>query len=76
MEVKRETRRQAERKYQAALSAVRAAEDVSEAAWMKAKAELDKARRDLISAEEAYPTSKEVKREANILRLRNRGLDC
>jgi hypothetical protein len=75
MEAKHTARQHAERNYKAALAAVRAAEDVSETAWVAAKADLDKARRDLISAEEAFPTSKEVRRAANVLRLRNRGLD-
>jgi hypothetical protein len=71
------TRQQAERTYQAALTAVRAAESGrDEQAWLAAEAALSVARRALIDAEAKYPTAKETKRAANVLRLRNRGLDC
>jgi len=77
-------RKDAERQYQAALKAARTAEDTycdlkdaaSEQAWEAANANLNLARQALLAAEEAFPTARESKRVANILRLRNRGLEC
>lgn len=70
-------RTQAQRNYNSALAAVRAAEcGTDEAAWAAADAVLTAARNALLNAEEMFPTSAETKRAANLLRLRNRGLDC
>lgn len=68
-------RRQAEKRYHAALKAERAAQDGTEGAYLAAKAALDTARRELVAAEIARPTASERRNLANELRLRNRGLD-
>lgn len=68
-------RKAAQVAYDAAVKAARAAEDVSEEAYLAAKAELDARRRELVALELEYPTPAEAKRAANLLRLRNRGLD-
>ena len=69
-------RKQAEREYNEALAAVRKAEDVSERAYESAKSALAIARTNLIAAEADQPTPAEIKKANNIMRLRNRGLDC
>jgi hypothetical protein len=70
------TRKQAEASYQAALSAVRAAESGSDlAAWEAANAVLTAARTALIAAEAEFPTAAEVKRESRRQWLRNTGHD-
>ena len=68
-------RKQAEREYNNALSALRASEEISEQAYELAKTELAVARTNLIAAEANEPTSAEVKKANNTMRLRNRGLD-
>lgn len=69
-------RAKAENEYKAALAAVRVAESgTDEAAWNKANAILGAARTALISAETAFPTFAETKRNNRELTLRNRGLD-
>jgi hypothetical protein len=70
------TRQKAEKTYQAALSAVRAAESGSDlAAWEAANAVLANARTALIEVEAQFPTAAEVKREARRQWLRNTGHD-
>jgi hypothetical protein len=69
-------RKQAEREYANALQVLRTAEDISEQAYEAAKIALANARTNLIAAESDQPTTAEVKKENNIMRLRNRGLDC
>ncbi len=68
------SRKQIETKYQAAVNAMNSA--TTEAAYFAAVAELDILRPLVIAAEQQYPTPAETKRRANILTLRNRGLDC
>jgi hypothetical protein len=68
-------RKHAEREYSKALSAVRAAEDISEKAYEAAKQALAIARTNLIAAEAAQPTATEINRAARTMMLRNRGMD-
>ena len=70
------TRKQAEKEYKAALAAWNKAQDVSEAAFAAANARLTIARKNLVAAEIATPTRKEIKRHCELLRLGNRGLDA
>jgi len=62
-------------RYNAALSDQRAAENLNPSAYYQANDALTFARRDLIAAEEAHPTTAERKAEARKLSARNRGLD-
>lgn len=69
-------RAQAQREYNAALEAVRLAENgASESAYDSAITALDSARRNLVEAEIAQPTKKESVKRSNFLRLANRGMD-
>lgn len=69
-------RLQAQKTYDAALKAVRATESGTDlAAWEAASKVLDAARSALVAAEKANPLPAEIRRENNMLRLRNRGLD-
>lgn len=69
-------RTQAEKNYKAALATWnKLASGTDLAAWEKADAVLTLARKELIAAENAYPTYAERKRENNRLRLGNRGLE-
>ena len=67
----------AQRNHEAALRALSAAESGSDLAkWEAAEAAATITRRALVNAEMQYPTIAEMKREARVLTLRNRGLDC
>lgn len=68
-------RQQAEQNYKKAVAAQRAAEDISESAYLAAVEICNKARITLVETEIACPTPKEIRRQNEILRLRNRGLD-
>jgi hypothetical protein len=69
-------RKAAQDRYEAALRAVRIAEQgTDEQAYADADAALTIARRASCEADAEYPTPQEQKRAANLLRLRNRGLD-
>jgi len=69
-------RTQAEANYKKALNAWNAAVDTNNlAAFEAADSVLTIARRELVAMEIKYPTAKEVKRQDEKLRLRNRGLD-
>ena len=67
----------AQRNHEAALRALRAAEDGNDLAkWEAAEAAATITRRALVAAEIQYPTNQETRRESRVLALRNRGLDC
>ena len=68
-------RQQAEKEYKAALAAWNKAQDVSEAAFDAANTKLTAARKNLVSAELAAPTQKEINQHGRLLHIRNRGLD-
>lgn len=69
-------RLQAQKAYDAALKEVKITELGADlAAWEAANKVLDSARAALVAAEKAHPLPAEVRRENNMLRLRNRGLD-
>ncbi len=71
------TRLIAQRNHETALRALRAAENGNDLAkWEAAEAAATITRRALVAAEMQYPTPKEERREARVLTLRNRGLDC
>ena len=71
-----EQRKQAEKRYQAALKAFKSAENTDdEAVFFQADAELTSARKALVSAEIKSPTYAETKRLNRELYHRNRGLD-
>jgi hypothetical protein len=71
------TRLTAQRNHEAALRALRAAENGNDLGkWEAAEAVATITRRALVAAEMQYPTAKEERREARVLTLRNRGLDC
>lgn len=67
----------AEKKYRDATKAFHAAANgTDEAAFYAADEARMVAMREWIATEEKYPTPKESKRAANVLRLRNRGMDA
>lgn len=69
-------RLQAQKEYDSALKAVRLAESRNdESAWLAADGRLTIARSALVAAEIANPLPAEIRRENNLLRLRNRGWD-
>jgi hypothetical protein len=69
-------RLQAQKTYDAALKAMRATEMGTDLAAHEAACRvLDTARSALVAAEMAHPLPAEIRRENNMLRLRNRGLD-
>jgi DNA-binding protein H-NS len=71
------TRLIAQRNHDAALRALRIAEDGNDLAkWEAAEAAAAITRRALVEAEMLFPTTQEQRREARVLTLRNRGLDC
>lgn len=69
------TRKEAEVNYKRTLSALRKAEDISDAAYLEAKSAHDISISELVSFQISSPTQKEFKRSENTMRLRNRGLD-
>ena len=72
-----QARAQAQRNHEAALRTLRAAESSNDLLkWEAAEAAATITRRALVDAEMQYPTPQESRREARVLTLRNRGLDC
>ena len=74
--MKNQIRKDAEKIYNAALTAVKLAECGTDLeAYNKADAKLTEARTALIAAETTYPTKDESRRTNELYKLRNRGLD-
>lgn len=65
---------QAEKSYKAALASAKKAESISEAAYEKAYAALEIARKNLTQMEIKWPTSQEVRKNNEYLYFANRGL--
>lgn len=70
---KHQDRISAETEYQAALYAVKNAENIGEGEYQAASEELDLARRNLVQMEMLHPTAKERKRETDYLYAAIRG---
>jgi hypothetical protein len=64
----------AEKSYKMALSDLKKAESISEAAYEHAYMILDATRKHLVAMEIKHPIAKEKKSESNYLYLANRGL--
>ena len=76
METKHPKRIEAEKNYKMARRAWElSTQGTDEAAYLKADAELESARRVLVDAEMAYPTQKETARRTRRAALSSRGLD-
>jgi len=68
-------RREAEFNHKRTLAVLLKSENVSEAAYLEAKRAHDVSIVELVSFERLNRTPKEIMRDENKLRLRNRGLD-
>lgn len=53
---------------------VKSTQGTDEAAYLSADAVLENARRNLVAAEQAHPTGREIAKRMNRQRLENRGL--